>query len=97
VNTERKRSGRGSTDFGNVTRRVPGVEARIGITEQVDVPGHSVEFREAAGSERGRRAMLDAAKSLAMTAIDLLAEPDNLRRAQQAFHNDKARLVKTRD
>ena len=97
VNTERKRSGRGSTDFGNVTRRVPGVEARIGITEQVDVPGHSVEFREAAGSERGRRAMLDAAKSLAMTAIDLLAEPDNLRRAQQAFHNDKARLVKTKD
>ncbi len=97
VNTQRKRSGRGSTDFGNVTRRVPGVEARIGITEQVDVPGHSVEFREAAGSERGRRAMLDAAKSLAMTAIDLLAEPDNLRRAQQAFHNDKARLVKTRD
>ena len=97
VNTQRKRSGRGSTDFGNVTRRVPGVEARIGITEQVDVPGHSVEFREAAGSERGRRAMLDAAKSLAMTAIDLLAEPDNLWRAQQAFHNDKARLVKTRD
>src|SRR5215831_8575580 len=97
VNTQRKRSGRGSTDFGNVTRRVPGVEARIGITEQVDVPGHSVEFREAAGSDRGRQAMLSAAKSLAMTAIDLLAEPDNLRRAQQAFHNDKARLVKTRD
>lgn len=92
VNTQRKRSGRGSTDFGNVSRRVPGIEARISITAQVDVPGHSVEFREAAGSELGRQAMLNAAKSLAMTAIDLLAEPDNLRRAREVFEEDKARL-----
>jgi amidohydrolase len=94
VNTQRKRSGRGSTDFGNVTRRVPGIEARIGITAQVDVPGHSVEFREAAGSERGRQAMLNAAKGLAMTAIDLLADPDNLRRAREAFEEDKVKLAR---
>jgi amidohydrolase len=93
VNTTRKRAGRGSTDFGNVSRRVPGIEARIGITEQVDVPGHSVEFREAAGSERGRQAMLNAAKSLAMTAIDLLAEPENLRRARAAFEEDRSGLT----
>jgi amidohydrolase len=92
VNTQRKRAGRGSTDFGNVTRRVPGIEARIGITEQVDVPGHSVEFREAAGSDRGRQAMLSAAKGLAMTAVDLLARPDNLRRARATFEEDKSRL-----
>jgi len=92
VNTQRKRAGRGSTDFGNVTRRVPGIEARIGITEQVDVPGHSIEFREAAGSDRGRQAMLSAAKSLAMTAVDLLARPDNLRRAHATFEEDKSRL-----
>lgn len=85
VATERKRKGRGSTDFGNVSRRVPGVEARIGITEHWDVPGHSIEFREAAGTDRGRQAMLHAAKGLAMTAIDLLAEPENLRRAKAAF------------
>jgi hypothetical protein len=72
VNNERRRSGRGSTDFGNVSRRVPGIEARIAITNNLDVPGHSVEFREAAGSEQGRQAMLLAAKSLAMTAVDLL-------------------------
>ena len=92
VNTSRKRSGRGSTDFGNVSRRVPGIEARIGITEQIDVPGHSIEFREAAGSDRGRQAMLNAAKSLAMTAIDLLAEPENLRRARAVFEADRDRL-----
>jgi len=96
VNTQRRRTGRGSTDFGNVTRRVPGIEARIGITEQVDVPGHSVEFREAAASERGRQAMLNAAKSLAMTAVDLLADPENLRRAHEAFEDGKTRLGRTR-
>src|SRR5919201_343207 len=70
VNSHRRRSGRGSTDFGNVSRRVPGVEARVAITDDLDVPGHSVQFRQAAGSDKGRQAMLHAAKGLAMTAID---------------------------
>src|SRR5258707_1097549 len=81
-NNERRRSGRGSTDFGNVSRRVPGIEARIAITDNWDVPGHSIEFREAAGSDHGRQAMIFAAKSLAMTAVDLLADPELLRRAK---------------
>jgi amidohydrolase len=88
VSTRRRRQGRGSTDFGNVTRRLPGVEARIGITEQPDVPGHSEQFRDAAGSERGRQAMLQAAKTLAMTAIDLLADPATLARARAEFDED---------
>ncbi len=88
VNNERRRSGRGSTDFGNVSRRVPGIEARLAITDDWQVPGHSVEFREAAGSDQGRQAMLYAAKSLAMTAIDLLSDPDHLKRARQVFDED---------
>jgi amidohydrolase len=88
VNNERRRSGRGSTDFGNVSRRVPGIEARIAITDHLDTPGHSIEFREAAGSDQGRQAMLTAAKSLAMTAIDLLANHDHLRRAKAVFEED---------
>jgi amidohydrolase len=88
VNNERRRSGRGSTDFGNVSRRVPGIEARLAIPEQIDVPGHSVGFREAAGSDMGRQAMLNAAKGLAMTAIDLLTEPEHLKRAKAVFDDD---------
>jgi amidohydrolase len=91
VATERTRKGRGSTDFGNVTRRVPGGEMRIAITEQIDVAGHSIEFERAAGGEKGRRAMLQAAKGLAMTAIDLLASPDALDRARAAFAEDMGR------
>jgi hypothetical protein len=60
------------------------------------VPGHSIEFREAAGSDRGRQAMLNAAKSLAMTALDLLVEPENLRRAQAAFEEDRQKLPRKR-
>ncbi len=96
VNTERRRSGRGSTDFGNVSRRVPGIEARIAITPTTDVAGHSVEFREAAGSDKGRQAMLLAAKSLAMTAVDLLIDPDHLRRARAAFDEDLKRAPRRR-
>ena len=88
VNTTRRRSGRGSTDFGNVSRRVPGIEARLAITDQIDTPGHSIQFREAAGSDMGRQAMLYAAKGLAMTAIDLLLEPENLKRARETFQAD---------
>jgi amidohydrolase len=88
VNNERRRSGRGSTDFGNVSRRVPGIEARLAITDDWEIPGHSIQFREAAGSEHGRQAMLYAAKSLAMTAIDLLSEPQHLKRAREVFDHD---------
>lgn len=88
VSNERRRGGRGSTDFGNVTRRVPGIEARIAITDRWDVPGHSIEFRDAAGSDRGRQAMIAAAKGLAMTAIDLLTRPDLLTQARTVFEAD---------
>jgi amidohydrolase len=88
VSNERRHAGRGSTDFGNVSRRVPGIEARIAITDVPETPGHSVEFRQAAGSQMGRQAMLVAAKSLAMTAIDLLSNPEYLRRARAVFQED---------
>jgi amidohydrolase len=91
VSNEPRHGGRGSTDFGNVSRRVPGIEARIAITDVVETPGHSIAFREAAGSDMGRQAMLLAAKSLAMTAIDLLVEPEHLKRARAAFAEDLRR------
>jgi amidohydrolase len=91
VSSTRKRTSRGSTDFGNVTRVVPGVEARIAITESWDVPGHSLEFEQAAGTDRGRQAMLAAAKGLAMTAIDLLGRPETLAEAKQVFAADMGR------
>ena len=50
-----------------------------------DVGGHTPEFAVAAASERGNRAMLRAAKAMAMTAVDLLAQPELMAQAQDEF------------
>jgi amidohydrolase len=78
----------GSSDIGNVSQVVPAIHPYVAIASD-EVVGHSPEFREAAGSARGHEAMLNAAKALAMTAVDLLAEQDNLREAKQAFEAQK--------
>ena len=75
----------GSTDMGDVTQAVPGIHAYVQICED-DVAGHSREFTEASGSERGAVAMLAAAKALAMTAVDVLTEPGLSERIWEEFH-----------
>jgi len=74
----------GSTDMGDVTQAVPGIHPYVQICEE-DVAGHSREFTEASGSERGQLAMLAAAKALAMTTVDLLTEQELMRKAKEEF------------
>lgn len=75
------RGGSGSTDFGNVSRRVPGFCPYLSIADH-GVQPHTREFELAAGSERAHLMILDSAKTLAMTAIDLLANPELIERAR---------------
>ncbi len=74
----------GSSDMGNVSQVVPALHPYIAIAPDT-VGGHTVEFREAAASPAGHRGLILAAKVMAMTAVDLLAEPENLARAKEAF------------
>ena len=74
----------GSTDMGDVSQVVPSIHAYIQICED-DVAGHSREFTGASGSERGHRAMIVAAKAMAMTTVDLLTDPDLVKRAWDEF------------
>ena len=76
----------GSTDMGNVSQVVPSIHPHVQITEE-DISIHSAEFALAAASEAGTRAMLDAAKALAMTVVDLLASPDLLVKVKEEFIN----------
>ena len=55
------------------------------ISSLSGVANHTVEFTEAAASPAGDRAVLDGAAVLAMTAADLLAEPERLQRAKAEF------------
>src|SRR5437016_6011697 len=74
----------GSTDMGNVRHVVPALHPPIGIAP-AEVPGHSQAFLEASGSLRGYQAMIDAAKALAMTGADLLADPSLVENAKLEF------------
>lgn len=69
----------GSTDFGNVSFRVPGLHAMVKIADS-DVSLHSREFAVAAVDDAADRVILDAAAALATVAADYLWDAD-LRRA----------------
>jgi len=57
-------SGRGSSDFGDVSQVVPGAHVYFSISKE-EPACHSVAFREAAGSKYGLDQMLKAAEALA--------------------------------
>ena len=74
----------GSTDMGNVSHVVPAIHPTLAIAPS-EVAGHSQAFLEASGSLRGYQAMIDAAKALAMTGADLLADPSLVENAKLEF------------
>lgn len=59
----------GSTDMGNVSRRVPSLHPWVGIPG-VTTPIHTEGFAEAAGTPAAFRVMLDSALGLAWTAVE---------------------------
>lgn len=65
---------RGSTDMGNVSHRVPSIHPMLGIAPE-SVPIHNAEFARYAASPAGDKAVIDGAKTLAMTALDLMMAP----------------------
>ncbi len=80
--------GFGSTDFGNVSQIVPGMHASVSISRQ-SVPTHSPQFVKAAISETGLESMLDAAKGLALTLVDLISDKKKMRQVKEEFFKHK--------
>jgi amidohydrolase len=74
----------GSTDMGNVSAIVPAIHPTIAVAPP-DVPIHTVEFREIAASDAAHAALLDSAKALAMTAVDVLTDADLRKRMREEF------------
>jgi amidohydrolase len=74
----------GSTDMGDVSQVVPSLHPYVAICDE-SVAGHSGPFAEASRSERGHAAMVAAAKSMAMTAVDAFLSPDLVRDAWAEF------------
>lgn len=84
VDIVEEEEGVGSTDMGNVSQVVPAIHPHIAITEG-NVPGHSIEFLKAAGSERGKQAALLAAKALAFTGLDLMTDEELMGKVKDEF------------
>src|SRR6476659_9181629 len=74
----------GSTDMGNVSYLTPSIHPMIQVAPR-GVSIHSPEFTRYAGGEEGDRAVLDGAKALAMTVVDLWTDAAVLAAAQEEF------------
>ena len=78
--------GLGSTDMGNVSQVTPAIHPFLKIASRGTAP-HTDGFREAANSDEGQLAMLNAAKAMALTALALIQKPELLAAAKQEFGN----------
>jgi amidohydrolase len=74
----------GSTDVGNVSAIVPTIHPSIAVVPR-EVSIHTPDFARMAASQEGHRGLLDAAKALAMTAVDVLSDAALRQRMQDEF------------
>lgn len=73
----------GSTDMGNVSQVVPSIHPFFKIHNEA-VP-HTVEFREAAKTVEAFEASLQAAEAMAVTAAELISDPNLVKQAKEEF------------
>jgi amidohydrolase len=78
----------GSTDMGNVSQLVPSIHPMVAIAPE-EVSAHSPQFASAAASEAGTQGLLDGAKALAMTVVDLVANPEIVTKIKEEFRQEK--------
>jgi len=87
-------SGMASTDVGDVSWNVP----TVGFTAATYAPGtsaHSWQAAAQAGTNIGRQGMLVAARTLALSAVDLMENPNAIDAAKTSFEKRKAGRVWT--
>ena len=74
----------GSTDMGNVSKLAPSIHPMVAIAPP-HVALHTPEFASWAVAESGQQGVIDGAKALALTAIDILCTPELRTAARAAF------------
>ncbi|HTT96954.1 MAG TPA: M20 family metallopeptidase [Rhizomicrobium sp.] len=74
----------GSTDMGNVSHRVPSIHPCLGVAP-LNVIIHNAEFARYAVSAQGDQAVIDGAKSMAMTTLDFMLDADMQARAKADY------------
>jgi amidohydrolase len=74
----------GSSDIGNVSQVIPAIQPMVQIAP-TGTAIHSREFEAAAVTPLARQGLCQAAKTMAMTTYDLLADPALLKQARAEF------------
>ena len=74
----------GSTDMGNISHLVPSIHPMIAVSPP-NVAIHTSDFVRYAGGPEGDLAVLDGAKAMACTVVDLWVEPGALDEAKADF------------
>ncbi|WP_432981308.1 amidohydrolase [Dactylosporangium sp. CA-233914] len=64
-----------STDFGDVSARIPAIHPLVGIDAQ-GASNHQAAFTAYCAGPEGDRAVLDAGTALALTIVDIATDPD---------------------
>jgi metal-dependent amidase/aminoacylase/carboxypeptidase family protein len=74
----------GSSDVGNVSQVLPTIQPMVAIAP-TGMAIHTREFVDAAIKPLAHAGMLAAAKTMALTTYDLLADPARVRAAKEEF------------
>ena len=91
IQTPRGAQGLGSTDVGDVSWIVPTAQFTT-ATYVPGTPGHSWQSTACSGISIGRKGMVVAAKTLALTTLDLLTDPKEVKAARASFEQRGAGL-----
>jgi amidohydrolase len=83
------RVGAGSTDMGDVSHVVPSIHPYLAIVDENEALCHEHRFAEAAASDRGFSTAIAAAKALARTAAELLADEGLRSRAHEEWRSSE--------
>ena len=70
-----KRTGRGSSDFGDFSRKIPGIHPYFGIADH-EIAGHSMDFAEAASTDYALEQALKAAAAMALAGFKFLTDEE---------------------
>jgi len=76
---------RGTTDFCAVTQTIPAASSRIKSVPN-GVAGHSRELADASITDEAHDALIIGTKALAMTAVDLLENPEKMKQVKDYFN-----------
>jgi aminobenzoyl-glutamate utilization protein B len=81
----------GSTDFASVMFYVPGSCIRVGFIDK-GVSSHSKEWADKGLSEDAHQALVNGAKIVSLTVLDLIEDRDLLKVIKNEFQTEKAKL-----